>query len=220
MRFRRGDTIVEVTLAITIFSMVAMAGVTLMNMGVSNAQASLQLVMAREAMDAQAEALRMIHNSYAANIKSVEANSIASRWTAIEGKAVANIPKFGNGSTCQQMISDSTNRFVIDVRNLKNGTSVNPVKTSINNPSTFPRLFYGVEDSNNIDTSTSFQSAEGLWVQAVKAVKDPKTGAYLAYDFHIRTCWNAPGKNVPTTLGTIVRLYNPEKTASAVQGGV
>ncbi|MDR0397720.1 MAG: type II secretion system GspH family protein [Candidatus Nomurabacteria bacterium] len=221
MKFKKGDTIVEVTLAITIFSMVAIGGVTLMNMGVNTAQASLQLVMAREALDAQAEALRMIHNAYVASSGSPEANSIASHWVKIVGKVVSTVPKFGSGGqTCQQVIDKSTGRFVIDTRSLRNGSSVNPINTTIKNPTTFPRLVYGyAADSNEVakDTGT-LQGAEGLWVQAVPSVKDPVYNSNLAYDFHIRACWSAPGKTAPSTIGTIIRLYSPIDASASTSG--
>jgi type II secretory pathway pseudopilin PulG len=222
IKFKKGDTIIEVTLAITIFSMVAIGGVTLMNLGVSTAQASLQLVMAREAIDAQAEALRTIHNSYVAKASAgaPEAKSIASRWESITSKSVSNIPQFGsNGQTCQQIINNSNGRFVVDVRNLKNGSATDPVKTAISNAATYPRLVYGTAaDSNQIEANTTFQRAEGLWVQAVPSVKDPVSGQYLAYDFHIRACWSAPGKGAPSTIGTIIRLYSPAGASASISG--
>ena len=42
--------------------------------------------------------------------------------------------------------------------------------------------------------------AYGMWVVPVRVSAD-------AYDMYIRACWYAPGDKAPTTLGTIVRLY-------------
>ena len=63
---KHGDTIIEVTLSITIFSLIAVLSLNLMNNGVSNAQRTLEITMARNEIDAQAEALRYIHSSYVA----------------------------------------------------------------------------------------------------------------------------------------------------------
>ncbi|MDR1032729.1 MAG: hypothetical protein LBL84_01810 [Candidatus Nomurabacteria bacterium] len=218
IKFKKGDTIIEVTLAITIFSMVAIGGVTLMNLGVNTAQASLQLVMAREAIDAQAEALRTIHNAYVASSGTPEANSIASRWTTILNNALGPtdvLNKFG-GISCGSIIP-SSKRFIIDVRKLDSGASYNPVITgNIGQATTFPRLVYAA-DSNKVDEGTAnLIRTEGLWVQAVPSVKDK--GIYLAYDFHIRACWNAPGKTVPSTIGTIIRLYNSKNANASISG--
>jgi len=62
----RGDTVVEVIFAITIFCLVAIISITLMNSGISTAQGSLELTMARNEIDAQAEALRFIQNGFLA----------------------------------------------------------------------------------------------------------------------------------------------------------
>lgn len=63
---RRGDTIIEVLFAIAIFSMVAIMSIAIMNQGVSNAETALELVTARNELNAQAEALRFVHSSYIA----------------------------------------------------------------------------------------------------------------------------------------------------------
>lgn len=47
------------------------------------------------------------------------------------------------------------------------------------------------------------------------AVRDDTAGTAETpefFDFHIRTCWYAPGVKRPSTIATIVRLYNPELT--------
>ena len=65
-RIKRGDTVIEVIFAITIFCLVAIISITLMNSGINTAQGSLELTMARNEIDAQAEALRFIQNSFLA----------------------------------------------------------------------------------------------------------------------------------------------------------
>ena len=63
---KRGDTLIEVMLAVGIFSMVAVAVVAVMSGGTSSAQTALETTLTREAIDAQAEALRFIQSSYIA----------------------------------------------------------------------------------------------------------------------------------------------------------
>ena len=51
--------------------------------------------------------------------------------------------------------------------------------------------------------------AEGVFVIAVgDNDKDPMRSNY--FDFYIRTCWHSVGSIAPSTITTIVRLYNPE----------
>ena len=61
---RRGDTIIEVMFAITVFSLVAVLTIAMMNAGTYQAEAALETVTVRNELNAQAEALRFIHSSY------------------------------------------------------------------------------------------------------------------------------------------------------------
>ena len=61
-----GDSLIEVLLGITVFSAVSVGGSAIMNSGLNQAQRSLEITMARNEIDAQAEALRFIHNNYIA----------------------------------------------------------------------------------------------------------------------------------------------------------
>ena len=63
---KRGDTLIEVMLAVGIFSMVAVAVVAVMSGGTSSAQTALETTLAREEINTQAEALRFIQSSYIA----------------------------------------------------------------------------------------------------------------------------------------------------------
>lgn len=64
---KKGDTLVEVTLAIGIFSMIAIAVASVMSGGSSSAQLALETTLAREEIDTQADAIRFIHSTYSAN---------------------------------------------------------------------------------------------------------------------------------------------------------
>ena len=60
---KRGDTILEVTFAISVFSLVSVLSLQLMDRDVAIIQGALESEMARIEIDAQAEALRFIQNS-------------------------------------------------------------------------------------------------------------------------------------------------------------
>lgn len=70
--------------------------------------------------------------------------------------------------------------------------------------------------NNNADDSLAekkiynlVNSAEGIFVIAVgDNSKKPSRSNY--FDFYIRTCWHSVGASAPSTVTTIVRLYNPE----------
>ena len=61
---KKGDTLIEVLLAVGIFSMIAISVVAVMSGGTSSAQTARETTLAREAIDAQAEALRFIQTAY------------------------------------------------------------------------------------------------------------------------------------------------------------
>ena len=191
----RGDTIIEVLFAITVFSMVAIAGLSIMNQGTASAQRSLEVTLARHQMDAQAEAIRFIYDAYMAEYaESVESYSAAAQeWVDIRDDTVDAASSFGELSDGRCLPSSAIDRsFVVD-----------PVALQVNSngftsPTTYSRLVY--------NQNGAFAQAEGLWIQAVQVDGSGNRPGYI--DFHIRTCWDAPGQAVPVTLGTIVRIYD------------
>lgn len=58
---------------------------------------------------------------------------------------------------------------------------------------------------------TRVARVEGIWVIAVRG-PDTAPGHPQYYDFYIQTCWYGPSSKAPTSLDTIIRLYNPENT--------
>jgi len=86
---RRGDTLIEVMLSISIFALVAMITINMMNDGINTAQRTLEAEMARNEIDAQAEALRYIHNNYVAERQKLESESQFRKiWNKLISKAV------------------------------------------------------------------------------------------------------------------------------------
>ncbi len=61
---KRGDTLIEVTFAISVFSLVSVLSIQVMDRDVAMIQGTLEAEMARNEIDAQAEAIRYIQNSY------------------------------------------------------------------------------------------------------------------------------------------------------------
>lgn len=149
-----------------------------------------------------------------------------------------NVPDL-NYSSCSQPYSSSQPNNIAAVHGfILNTRLIDPTNTSntivpysqsvFAEPTLYPRLIYsatgnlnGDQNSDNgvlITGKTTGQKyrtiarVEGIWVVSVAGIN--ATGVYSDipeyYDFHIRTCWYAPGNNNPSTIGTIIRLYNPE----------
>ena len=183
----RGDTLIEVLFAISIFSLVVVGAVSIMNQGTAISQRALEITMVRNEIDAQAESLRFIHDSYILAYPNATSGH-AAEWGNIVAKS-NNVTVASDLGTCPL---PNINTFAINVKTAKLIDQANLTST----PSTYSQVRF---DALNQPT------AEGIWIEAV-----PSASSGLRYiDFHIRACWNSPGLSVPVTLGTIVRLYEP-----------
>lgn len=197
----RGDTLIEVLVAITVFSAVAVGSLTVMNQGAMISQRALELTLVREEIDSQAEALRFINASYVAAFKSglntYVAGSPAQQWQTIRANnTVAAVSAFGANTVCNTPPAKS---FVINTHKatlMSTASLLIPART-------FSQIQYNASDA--------VTSAEGIWIEAIKysttAVANETTAGYI--DFHIRACWTSQGQSAPSTIGTIVRLYEP-----------
>lgn len=194
--YSRGDTIIEVLLAITIFSLVSVGGISLMNQGTAIAQRALEIDLVRQQMDAQADGLRLLNREYIADYANNGPGK--QRWQDI---VVANAltpgvsaQKFSeideDGVNCKRPSGSIQKNFVLNLDTLSTSSSV---ITTIIDASVYAKV-----------TPTA---SEGLWIQAVPSISNP--GIPRFYDFHIRACWHTPGQSAPMKLGTIVRLYVP-----------
>ena len=220
---KKGDTLVEVTLAVGIFSMVAIAVVAVMSGGTSNTQTALETTLAREEIDIQAETLRFIQASAAAEGAS---NGLSSKlWGDIADKAIAEedagaIYHF-SPTSCSSIYPDPDDGEPDAF--LQNAFFIDPEKLQDENDREKVVISYSDEDNRNLFRSTSTYpriydgNAEGIFVVAVKdsgtKILSPSTsgissenGVSYYYDFYIRTCWDSPGSDRPSTISTVIRL--------------
>lgn len=225
---KRGDTLIEVMLAVGIFSMVAVAVVAVMSGGTSSAQTALETTLTREAIDAQAEALRFIQSSYIAEKDNVNGDYV-NLWQAIASNALdikdksedyqKSITQF-SPDDCSNLYSGDNlknqHAFIINTRVLGSDPSaafITASNGSFISASTYPRLVY-VDEGNLASESfnPSLSSAEGIYIIAVRdpgstTIAGTNKSAY--YDFYIRTCWYGTGDKTPSTISTVMRLYDP-----------
>ena len=252
---KKGDTLIEVTLAIGIFSMIAIGVAAVMSSGTSGAQTALETTLTREEIDTQAEALRFIQTAYTIDKNSTD-KKFSKLWEAIRNNAIDNISQLDrekqekvlqySPSSCNEVLSDEYIRghaFVINPRKFGTFTadSVDSVyipasSGKLTTASIYPRLVFSpssaVAPSNTPDqlvaTSSAMDSlyrAEGLYVLAVKdsgATQGSGTTSIVGdmgvnkapayYDFYIRACWYGTDANEPSTISTVIRLYDPDTT--------
>lgn len=196
---QKGDTLIEVLFAVTVFSLVVVLSLSLMNQGTSASIRALQISLVRQEIDSQAEALRFMNSSYVAAYRPGYAPTArttpAEEYYAMMGAIGAgSVTRFGNNGnqTCPAVPSGS---FIINTRTAQyvSGTA------AVMQPASAA--------SQTVYDGATLSQSQGLWVEAIRSASDGSGTRYT--DFHIRACWDAPGMNVPMNLGTIVRLYEP-----------
>ena len=239
----RGDTLIEVAIAIAIFSLVAISVVAVINTSTSSVQTTLETTETRNEIDAQAEALRFIHDAYEAekDLASSE-QTYKNLWTKIKELANANkdlvISDF-TPTTCSELYETNTqspnyknsifsqNAFVLNPKLLNSNpdNALLSVKTNANiftAASLYPRIFtfsanLGALTAEDLENSNNNLRAEGLYIipvadkgTAISTDGGGITSQTSYYDFYIRSCWYAAGADTPSTISTVVRLYDPD----------
>lgn len=172
---QRGDTIVEVMVALAVFTLVAVGAVAIMNRGIAMTERSLEITLVREQIDAQAEILRFARDTEA----SAWTDDILTNLSSASGDACPDTPPAGAFIASVSSTGEVTY------------TRFSGAPGSFEQPTTYSQF-----------TIDNVPTAYGMWVVPLRV-----DGATNAYDMHIRACWLAPGESAPTTLGTIVRLY-------------
>jgi prepilin-type N-terminal cleavage/methylation domain-containing protein len=204
---QRGDTLIEVLFAVTVFSLIVVGALSLMNQGVSASRRALETTIARQVMDGQAETLRFLHESYVSEYQSGATyntsdavTSPAEQYFMIIQHAKAN-PKtaasaLNGGTSCPA--TEPAGSFIVDPSKATLVTNAAIMQPA----SIYPELVY--------NTSGTLTASRGIWVEAVRSATTSGATSNAGFiDFHIRACWMAQGSAAPVTLGTIVRLYEP-----------
>lgn len=201
---QRGDTIIEVLLAISIFSLLSVGVMTIMNQASNNAQRALEITMVKQHIDSQAEALRAAHQGYL-RLRTTEQQD-TSAWKAITDTISAPIDTV----ECPTQAELDTSFAMDPIKGARLGAP-----RSMNDPIAPPfaqAKTEEVDDDGDPATPAETQvKIYGLWIESEKETA-PVGGAISppdAYNFRIRACWDGPGTSVPMRLETTVRLYDP-----------
>jgi type II secretory pathway pseudopilin PulG len=203
---QRGDTIIEVLFAVTVFAMVAVGSLSIMSQGTATAQRALEITLVREQIDAQAEAIRYIHQAYVTGFQKdgLPPTGTAAQWVdmtnKVTGKGANGPSEFGqtNGEVCSSSVPGEK-PFILNARTATIAASTPAMSPPADGSlPPFSQVIYNDDSSIN--------QAYGIWIEAVPSTNVDGPGFV---DFHIRACWNGPGSSAPITLGTIVRLYEP-----------
>ena len=163
-------------------------------------------------------------------------NNMVARYNAFVLNTRLILPDSGtsyDGNSYQDMLNDIIVGVTVKEEDGNNaGARSLDASSRLTPTSLYPRIIYKRTDDtelkraiqgkshnseNNNETSplaekyiyNRVERAEGIFIIAVGDNQmDPIRSNY--FDFYIRSCWHSVGSYAPSTITTIVRLYNPE----------
>ncbi len=203
-RPQSGDTLIEVLLAVAIFSVIVLSTMGIMSQGISQAQASLETTLVRNQIDTQAELLRHLN---AAKLTSIgrNANDFSVQWDAAIAQVKPQASNYDEISAFEDCTPDR----------LSGAFYIHPetgrvITTNFEPVETFAQVY--VDRALDATTGEPLSRSQMLWVEAVRVMdNDDVLDLTNEYDFHIRACWDSPASKGLMKIGTIVRLYVPKE---------
>ena len=188
-KFNRGDTLVEVLLGVTIFSLVAVIALETMNRGMAIAQYSLETTLVRQQVDAQAEMLRYAHDMKNDTWKKLVDNNSVSVSAVNDNEGNLGVEKCPDDFSTKEFALAATPSLASKISILNN-----------------PGDYKAAETYARVDSDT--KKTYGISVRLVKPSTATGSRDSNKYDAYIKACWMPVGSKMPATLGTIVRLYD------------
>lgn len=188
-KFNRGDTLVEVLLGVTIFSLVAVIALETMNRGMAIAQYSLETTLVRQQVDAQAEMLRYAHDMKNDTWKKLVDNNSVSVSAVNDNEGNLGVEKCPDDFSTKEFALAATPSLASKISILNN-----------------PGDYKAAETYARVDSDT--KKTYGISVRLVKPSTATGSRDSNKYDAYIKACWMPVGGKMPATIGTIVRLYD------------
>lgn len=188
-KFNRGDTLVEVLLGVTIFSLVAVIALETMNRGMAIAQYSLETTLVRQQVDAQAEMIRYAHDMKNDTWKKLVDNNSVSVSVVNDNEGNLGVEKCPDDFSTKEFALAATPSLASKISILNN-----------------PGDYKAAETYARVDSDT--KKTYGISVRLVKPSTATGSRDSNKYDAYIKACWMPVGSKMPATIGTIVRLYD------------
>ena len=195
-RDERGDTLIEVLLALAVMAVLIVTVSTLMDNGIRSSQLALERTQTQALVNGQAAALRALHETVRATSRAPGLPS-TTNWERVStvGNLAVNgsLPSTGAliSDTCDPGVFGSKTPFAFPLTTATNQVAATTPNTSISQrPSSI----------NNLTPAPG----NGLWVESYRYAN----GSRPYIDFYIRACWDGSGSNGDQELKTVVRLYD------------
>ena len=192
---QRGDTIIEVLVAMTVLSLVVVTCYSIMTRGIAHVQISLERTTTQAMLAGEAAILRDAFRRYAQT--SDPANSSEDDdWDTITSPGYVN-----------ELVEN-----VSIPADSANGCSVPGVDRFYFDPldETNPRQpKKHISPLQTVRAGTIPKYGDGMWIEGYKV--EPLGPAKPYYDFYIKACWDSPYGGVRQALLTTVRLYDTKQ---------
>jgi prepilin-type N-terminal cleavage/methylation domain-containing protein len=183
----RGDTLIEVILALAIFAIVTVGAFAIINKGAAQMYDSLERTQVRLLIDRQSESLIYARDQYLRSKSITESTEMATEPESVAAAQVwTSLSTVSQATPAADACSGTTaNAFYI----IRSGTTIQLKKFS----STDVAVAAGMPALGN-----------GLYIQYANS---PSTAPVKYKDFYLRACWQPTSNEVRQTLSTVVRLY-------------
>lgn len=184
MEFReRGDTLVEVLMAIVVMGLVVTGSIVLMTQGLGAAQLAVEHTQVRLQVNAQIEFLQYLRDQYVKQ------------------------PSSAGGTVWSDIATNFTNTTASVYGQ---NCDITPAKLTPTNKTFYVQKEGGAVVRKTFDSSiqptTIALPGAGMWIEATNSGPSV-TPAYI--DFVIRACWKGTGSAPQQRTVTALRLYNP-----------
>lgn len=188
-RSERGDTLIEVLVAISVMGIATVGTFSLMNKGLSQMYDTMERAEVRMLLNRQIESLTYARDQY---LRSPSGEGLATYdraardlWAYIKSPAVSSLDAVPDLNSCAVANANSVFSVTMNADGSLghvSGAAILPIGSG------FPA------------------AGDGIWVQ--KIYKN-STEAQVPYtDFYIRACWMQNNSSVTQVASTIVRLYD------------
>lgn len=188
----RGDTLVEVLVAIAVFGVVIVGAFSLMNKSVAQMYDSMERSEVRLLLNRQIEALTYARDEY---------------FLAADAGFVADSFDTAARDAWSALQTASTYTINTGVPALDSCNVTNPQNTFWLDTSSGVVTLHSGNSGAVVVTAGGFPSpGDGIWIQKIDGTA---ASAVIPYkDFYIRACWKKTSSSQTQTLSTVVRLYD------------
>lgn len=175
----RGDTLIEVLVAMTVLAVVIVGAFSLMNKGVAQMYDSMERTEVRLLLDSQIEFLTYARDQYVGEYT----DSPSAVWATLR-TSIGDAP--GVPATTSACGSTPLNAFWLT----NDAGGMHVINTGL------------------VVTQDGFPSpGKGIWIQKISG-NGSAPGAPSYRDFYVRACWRQNSNPQTQVLSTVVRLYD------------